>query len=57
VGQTFTVEPALVAAGGGAATRLLEDGWTVVTADGALSAQWEHTLLVTQHGVEVLTQL
>jgi methionyl aminopeptidase len=36
--------------------RVLADGWTVVTADGRLSAQAEHTLLVTDDGVEVLTQ-
>ena len=57
MGQTFTVEPALVAAGGAAATKLLADGWTVVTADGSLSAQWEHSVLITEGGVEVLTQL
>ena len=32
------------------------DGWTVETADGRLSAQWEHTILVTQNGFEVLTK-
>jgi len=36
--------------------KLLKDGWTVVTRDRALSAQWEHTVLVTDSGVEVLTQ-
>jgi methionyl aminopeptidase len=35
--------------------RVLDDGWTVVTADGSLSAQFEHTLLVTREGCEVLT--
>ena len=35
--------------------RLLPDGWTVVTKDHSLSAQWEHTCLVTASGVEVLT--
>jgi methionyl aminopeptidase len=35
--------------------RLLPDGWTVVTKDHSLSAQWEHTVLVTETGVEVLT--
>ena len=35
--------------------RLLPDGWTVVTRDHSLSAQWEHTLLVTDTGFEVLT--
>jgi methionyl aminopeptidase len=36
-------------------TRTLDDGWTVVTADGALSAHWEHTVAVTHDGPEVLT--
>ena len=36
-------------------TRLLPDGWTVVTKDQSLSAQWEHTIAVTEHGFEVLT--
>ena len=35
---------------------MLPDGWTVVTKDRSLSAQWEHTILVTQSGYEVLTQ-
>jgi methionyl aminopeptidase len=35
--------------------RLLPDGWTVVTRDHSLSAQWEHTILVTENGFEVLT--
>jgi methionyl aminopeptidase len=35
--------------------RTLDDGWTVVTADGRLSAQFEHTVLVTREGVEILT--
>jgi methionyl aminopeptidase len=35
--------------------RMLGDGWTVVTADHSLSAQWEHTVLVTEEGYEVLT--
>ncbi|NIO42016.1 MAG: type I methionyl aminopeptidase, partial [Burkholderiales bacterium] len=37
--------------------KLLADNWTVVTRDHSLSAQWEHTVLVTDDGVEVLTQL
>ncbi len=37
-------------------TRLLPDHWTVVTKDHSLSAQWEHTLLVTDTGVDVLTR-
>ena len=40
---------------GGDATRQLDDGWTVVTADGSLSAHWEHTVAVTDEGHEVLT--
>jgi methionyl aminopeptidase len=52
-GMTFTIEPMVNA--GRRHTRLLRDGWTVVTKDHSLSAQWEHTILVTQEGHEVLT--
>ena len=52
-GMTFTIEPMVNA--GRPDVRLLRDGWTVVTKDHALSAQWEHTVLVTQTGHEVLT--
>jgi methionyl aminopeptidase len=52
-GMCFTVEPMLNA--GKAATRELPDGWTVVTRDHSLSAQWEHTVLVTTKGAEILT--
>ena len=52
-GMTLTVEPMLNA--GRPETRLLPDGWTVVTRDRKLSAQWEHTVLVTADGYEVLT--
>lgn len=52
-GMTFTVEPMLNA--GRRHVKLLGDGWTVVTKDHSLSAQWEHTLLVTKSGFEVLT--
>ncbi len=52
-GMCFTVEPMVNA--GRAETRLLPDGWTVVTKDRSLSAQWEHTVLVTHDGFEVLT--
>ena len=38
-------------------TRLLPDGWTVVTKDRKLSAQWEHTVVVTADGAEILTRL
>jgi methionyl aminopeptidase len=52
-GMTFTIEPMVNA--GKRHVRLLGDGWTVVTKDHSLSAQWEHTVLVTESGVEVLT--
>lgn len=52
-GMTFTIEPMINA--GKRQVRLLPDEWTVVTKDRSLSAQWEHTLLVTETGVEVLT--
>ncbi len=53
-GMTFTIEPMLNA--GKRGTRLLKDGWTVVTQDRSLSAQWEHTILVTATGRDILTQ-
>ena len=52
-GMIFTVEPMINA--GKAAVRHLPDGWTVTTKDNSLSAQWEHTILVTEDGYEVLT--
>ena len=52
-GMIFTIEPMINA--GKRKTRLLADGWTVVTRDKSLSAQWEHTVLVTQAGGEALT--
>jgi len=52
-GMTFTVEPMINA--GKPHTRLLPDGWTVVTRDHSLSAQWEHTIAVTESGFEILT--
>ena len=52
-GMTFTIEPMINA--GRRDVRLLNDGWTVVTKDQSLSAQWEHTILVTDSGFEVLT--
>jgi methionyl aminopeptidase len=52
-GMTLTVEPMVNA--GKRHVRLLPDGWTVVTKDHSLSAQWEHTVLVTETGYEVLT--
>jgi methionyl aminopeptidase len=51
--MVFAVEPMVNA--GGPATVLLEDGWGVVTADGSLSAHFEHTIAVTDDGPEVLT--
>lgn len=53
-GMTFTIEPMINA--GKKNTKLLGDGWTAVTKDRRPSAQWEHTLLVTANGVEVLTR-
>jgi methionine aminopeptidase type I len=53
-GMTFTIEPMINA--GKRDVKLLPDGWTVVTRDHSLSAQWEHTVLVTDDGFEVLTQ-
>ena len=52
-GMTFTVEPMINA--GKPAIRELADGWTIVTKDHSLSAQWEHTVAVTPSGFEVLT--
>ena len=52
-GMTFTIEPMINA--GRRETRLLSDNWTVVTRDHSLSAQWEHTILVTPNGYEILT--
>ena len=52
-GMTITVEPMVNA--GKRHVRLLPDGWTVVTKDHSLSAQWEHTVLITDSGFEVLT--
>lgn len=52
-GMTFTIEPMINE--GTRKVEHLEDDWTVVTADGKLSAQWEHTILVTSNGFEVLT--
>jgi methionyl aminopeptidase len=52
-GMVFAVEPMVNA--GSPETRLLDDGWGVVTADGGLSAHFEHTIAVTDDGPEVLT--
>lgn len=52
-GMIFTIEPMINA--GKAATSVLSDGWTVVTKDRSLSAQWEHTVAVTETGYDLLT--
>ena len=52
-GMIFTIEPMLVA--GAAKHEMWDDGWTVVTCDGSRSAQFEHTVLITKNGCEVLT--
>lgn len=52
-GMVFTIEPMLNL--GKAEVKILDDGWTAITKDRSLSAQWEHTLAVTDSGVEVLT--
>ncbi|HVL92147.1 MAG TPA: type I methionyl aminopeptidase [Acidimicrobiales bacterium] len=52
-GMVFAVEPMINL--GGAGTRVLDDGWSVVTADGSLSAHAEHTIAITDNGPEVLT--
>lgn len=52
-GMALTVEPMVNL--GGAAVEFLDDRWTVVTADGSLSAQWEHTVVVTKDGHEIMT--
>lgn len=53
-GMIFTIEPMINE--GKYQTGLLSDGWTAVTVDGLLSSQWEHTVLVTETGVEILTE-
>ncbi|MHB1715491.1 MAG: type I methionyl aminopeptidase, partial [Acidithiobacillus ferrooxidans] len=54
-GMTFTIEPMVNA--GKRYIKALPDGWTIVTKDHSASAQWEHTILVTDDGYEILTQL
>ncbi len=54
-GMALTVEPMVNL--GSAAIRHLDDGWTIVPADGSLSAQWEHTVIVTREGSESTTEL
>ena len=52
-GMTFTVEP--IVSEGGSQVRILGDGWTAVSADNSRSVQFEHTVLITDQGVEILT--
>ncbi|HET6446512.1 MAG TPA: type I methionyl aminopeptidase [candidate division Zixibacteria bacterium] len=54
-GMVFTIEPMINA--GSYKWVVLDDGWTVITADGSLSAQFEHTVAITEHGLEILTKL
>ncbi len=54
-GMVFTIEPMINA--GAYQWILLDDGWTVITADGSLSAQFEHTIAITDNGIEILTEL
>jgi methionyl aminopeptidase len=51
--MTLTVEP--IVSAGSKDTSLLSDGWTMVTVDNSLAAQFEHTVLVTEDGCEILT--
>ncbi len=53
VGQTFTIEPILTT--GNTAWKMWNDKWTVVTKDASLAAQYEHTILITERGHEILT--
>lgn len=55
VGMVFAIEPMVCA--GSAEVRMLEDEWTAVTADGSLAAHFEHTVLVTEQGPEILTRI
>lgn len=54
-GMVFTIEP-MINAGGHEIITDKNDGWTVLTKDGSLSAQWEHTILVTEKGIEILSK-
>ena len=53
VGNVYAVEPMVNV--GGPETYELDDGWSVMTADGSLSAHWEHTIAITDNGPEILT--
>ncbi|MCP4418339.1 MAG: M24 family metallopeptidase, partial [Chloroflexi bacterium] len=54
-GMVFTIEPMINE--GTHEWQLLDDQWTVVTADGKLSAQFEHTIAITKHGTEIMSKL
>lgn len=54
-GMTIAIEPMVNA--GGSDVKILDDGWTAVTADGSLSAHYEHTVLITKTGAEILTKI
>ena len=56
VNQTFTIEP-IFSEGTSGKVRYWDDEWTAVMADGGLAAQWEHTVLITPDGHEILTPL
>jgi methionyl aminopeptidase len=51
--MTFTIEPMITV--GAWKAQMLDDGWTAVTVDGQRCAQFEHTLLITHEGVDILT--
>ncbi|MGI9340065.1 MAG: type I methionyl aminopeptidase, partial [Psychrobacter sp.] len=55
VGDTIAIEP--MATLGGEKIRSEDDGWTISTRDGSLAAHFEHTILITEDGAEILTQL
>jgi methionyl aminopeptidase len=55
-GDTIAIEP-MAALGGERINSKHEDGWTISTRDGSLAAHFEHTVLITQDGAEILTQL
>jgi len=54
-GMTIAIEP--MATLGGERIKTLADGWTIATKDGSLAAHFEHTVLITEDGAEILTQL
>ena len=54
-GDTIAIEPLTTL--GGEGIRTADDGWTLVTRDGSMAAQFEHTVLITKDGAEILTQL